>query len=134
MEERSEKYQKDYHTSMSYTELTCGHELLDIAEARLQHSFDVVNHYQSHKFSPTQWYVQRLNNNKGNAIYLVPNFIRTRTVTYNVHKKLLWCNCPRKDVYEDICPHVAHVAKNIPGYTQPSIKDISIVWTAQYSH
>ena len=38
------------------------------------------------------------------------------------------------DVYGDICPHAAHVARSIPGYTQPFAKDVSVVWTTMYSH
>ena len=59
IQEKRERYQRDFQSSMPYTKLDCGHELLNVAEARLQTSFETIDNYQSHKFSPAQWYVQR---------------------------------------------------------------------------
>ena len=132
--DRSSIYQKEYLNNKPYTKFQCGHELVKKAEAEIVYSFECANNFESMKLTVIDWFVQKKPHSTGDYISLIPNFVRTRIVTYDDDTQRFTCTCSREVTYGNICQHVAHVVSTIEGYTQPTNEDLSIFWSDTYGH
>jgi len=87
--------------------------------------------YLNLKINDNEWLVVRdMINHPFINLRHFPRFIRVRKVTYR--DGILTCNCPTKDVFKLLCPHVINVAKSCDKNFQVSHTNISCIWWKSY--